>query len=381
MGSCPSKGLRCGEIVDMDPTVNAIVQAANQASAVAGVPVGEVYVGVAGEHVVGQNARAVVAVRHSARGIDARDRLRAIEKAERSVTVPEDKVVLHSIIQEFRVDGGNPTTNPIGLSGSNLEVSLHVVTVSGNPLHNIIRCVRRAGLRRPDIVLQSLASSMSVSTATEQELGTMLVDIGGGTTDVAIALGGAIRSTADLGIGGDHVTRDIARLLCCSLNDAENAKKRYGNAVPQRIERGRAFSLPSAGDLQEIMTHDEYNLAEIIEARLEEVFEELRQYLDRSGYRDQVHAGTILTGGCSLLPGIADVAERILETKCRRGLPKGLKGLAPVVENPIYSTGIGLILYGMESEKQTYHRKDSPSSFGGIGGVRRLLDYLVETFI
>ncbi len=381
MGTCPSKGLRCGEIIDVQPTVNAIAQATRRAVEVANVQIDELYVGIAGEHIRSKNTSAMVEIRHPARGIDEKDRRRAVEKAEHNVAIPEDLALIHRVIQEFRVNGGNPTANPIGLSGSNLEVSAHMVMSGADAVRNIIRCVKRAGLPQPTIVLQSLASSMSVITPTERELGTCLVDIGGGTTDVAISVAGAIRYTTEVPIGGDHITRDVAQILNCSMADAENAKKRYGCALPQMVERGRTFELPSAGDSHDLIRHEEYLLAEVIEARLEDIFTIIREKIERAGYGDHLHGGVVLTGGTSLLQGITDVAERLLETKCRRGQPRNLKGLTTVVGSPIYATGIGLILYGAEGEQMEGNPRYTSAMGGSLGGMRRLFHYFLENFI
>lgn len=371
MGSCPSRGLQCGEIVEIQPTIEAIVRATDQAMEVAGVPVSEIYVGIAGDHIRSENSQAMVEIRHPMRGIEEKDCRRAINKAA-DVVLPEEQALIHSVVQEFRVNSRGGIRNPVGLSASTLEVHVHLVMTSVDSLQNIIKCVRQAGFRQPHVVLQSLASSMSVVSPHELELGCILIDIGGGTTDVAILVDGAIRSTTEIPIGGDRITRDIAEILCCSTHDAENVKKRYGSALPEQVERGRTFEIATAGDFRRPAAQEEYELARIIEARLEDVFELVRTYIAKSGYEDQMHAGTVLTGGTALLPGITDVAERILETKCRWGSPQGLKGLAPVVGSPIYATGVGLILYGL----------DNPSvAQGSKRGVRRVLDYLVETFV
>jgi len=371
MGSCPSRGLQCGEISEIQPTIDAICRAVDQATEVANVTVGDVYVGIAGDHIQSMNSNAVVEIRHPARGIDEKDRRRAIQKAS-EVTLPEDMALIHSIVQEFRINGGRATPNPMGLSGSSLEVYTHLVTSKVDSLNNVIRCVRRAGFRHPQVVLQSLASSMSVVNPHELELGCALIDIGGGTTDVAISVEGAIRASREINLGGDRITRDIAEILPCALNHAENAKKRLGCALPEMVERGRTFQLPAMGDFNRGCTHEEYLLAEIIEARLEDIFQIVRRFIDESGLRDRLHAGAILTGGTSLLQGITDVAERILDMKCRTGAPRGLKGFAPVVSSPIYSTGVGLILYGLHADPQAAgHQR---------GGARRFLEYVVDNF-
>ena len=372
VASCPSKGLQRGEIIEIQPTVDAIIRATNQAMEIAGVQIGDLYVGIAGEHIQSKNTSASIDIRHPRRGIDEKDRRRAVDKAI-DIAVPEDQAIINTIVQEFRVNGKPRIRNPIGLSGSNLEVHTHLVLSCVDSLNNILKCVQQAGFRQPQVVLQSLASSMSVISTHELELGNIMIDIGGGTTDVAISVDGAIRETCEIGIAGDRITRDIAEILNCSLNDAENAKKRFGCAIPDMVERGRTFELPMAGDLRRMTTHEEYLLARIIEARLEDIFDVVSQYLAKSAYKNHLHAGIILTGGTALLQGITDVAERILEMKCRTGIPQGLKGFAPVVTSPIYSTGVGLILYGMQVQQQesNYRR----------GRVRRLLDYLIETFI
>ncbi|NQU44724.1 cell division protein FtsA, partial [bacterium] len=370
MGSCPSKGLRCGEITELQPTIDAIDRATQRAVEVANVSIGDIYVGIAGDHLQSRNNDAVVEIRHPARGIDEKDRQRVIQKAT-EISLPADQALVQYVVQEFQINGGKTTPNPIGLSGSNLKVSTHLVTGCVDALQNIMKCVRRAGFAHPNVVLQSLASSMSVIGSHEQELGVVLVDIGGGTTDVAISFDGAVRATGEIAMGGDYITRDIAEVLPCRLNDAENIKKRQGCALPEMVERGRTFQLPSPGNPTELITHDEYNLAEIIESRLEDVFGLVRRFVERSGYRDRLHAGLVLTGGTALLPGITDVAERILEMKCRVGAPQGLKGFTNIVTSPIYSTGVGLIMYGFEQDRQNSRRRS---------GWRRVLDYLDETF-
>jgi len=371
MGSCPSKGLRCGEITEIQPTVDAIHRATQRAMEVANVPIGEIYVGIAGEHIQSMNRDAVVEIRHPSRGIDEKDRSRAIQKATRGISLSDDQALIQYVVQEFRINEGRPTPNPIGLCGTSLKVHTHIVTGCVDSMQNIIKCVRRAGFRHPNIVLQSLASSMSVISPHERELGVALIDVGGGTTDIAVSFEGAIRATGEIPMGGDYISRDIAEVLSCRINDAENIKKRIGCALPDMVERGRTFQAPSAGDCGKLETHEEYTLAQIIESRLEDIFELVRGFIERSTFRDRLHAGIVLTGGTALLPGITDVAERILEMKCRRGSPAGLKGFAHVVNSPIYATGIGLIYYGMEIRERESRKRS---------GVRRILDYLDDTF-
>lgn len=371
-GTYSSHGLRSGEIVEIQPTVDAIVHATSQAEEVAGVSIGELYVGIAGRHISSANSKAAVPIRSSQRGIDFKDRDRVIQKV-RSVPLPEDRTLLHSVVQEFRVNGGEPTRNPVGLSGENLEVWAHLVMSSVNSVNNILRCVERAGLPTPTLVLQSLASTMSAMGHNDNQLGAVLVDIGGGTTDVAISLDGAVRWTGEVPHGGDLITRDIAKVLRCSINDAENVKKRHGCAVPDMVERGKTFEAPVAGDPGKLAVHEEYELAQIVEAALEDdILLEVRRIIDRSELRDRLSAGAIVTGGASLMPNVEDVVGRVLEMPCRRGAPAGVGGCAPVVGNPIYSTAVGLIRYGMSDAEQANSNRL---------WVRRLADWLVEHLI
>ncbi|MFP4379112.1 MAG: cell division protein FtsA [Candidatus Sumerlaeia bacterium] len=370
MGSCPSKGLRSGEIIEIQPTIDAIDRATQRAMEVADVPIGEVYVGIAGEHIESLNHQATVGIRRPTRGIDEKDRDRAIQEATK-IALPKQKALVQYVVQEYRINDGKRTPNPVGLAGSTLKVATHLVTANVDSVQNIIKCVRRAGFAQPNIVLQSLASSMSVISPHEMELGAVLVDIGGGTTDIALSFDGSIRYTREISIGGDYITRDIAEVLRCRMIDAENIKKRIGCALPDMVERGRTFELPSVGDMRQIENHDEHTLAEIIECRLEEIFQHVQYCIEQSGFRDHIHAGVVLTGGTALLPGITDVAERILEMRCRCGTPEGLQGCGHVVSSPIYATGVGLILYGMHGEQYLTRRR---------GTIRRIMDYLEGAF-
>jgi cell division protein FtsA len=370
VGSCPSKGLQSGEVIEIQPTVEAIMQACDRAVEVAGVPISEVYVGIAGEHIVSQNTRAMVEIRHPMRGIDEKDINRVVQKAM-EISVPDKQMIIHSVVQEFQVNG-HRTKRPITLSASNMEVGMHVVLSDVDVLSNVVKCVRKVGLRNPTIVLQSLASSMSVVTAKERNLGVLLVDIGGGTTDLAIFKDDAIRATGEVAMAGDRITRDVAEVLGCAPSDAENVKKRYGSARPELVERGRTFEVPMAGDVTRMATHEEYHLAEIIEARLEEIFQFVKRDLVEASYDSiQLRAGAVLTGGTALIPGITEVAERILEMPCRLGVPRNMKGFATVVSSPIYSTGVGLVRYGMDDGQPIVQRR---------GRVRRALDSMAAVF-
>lgn len=371
LGSCPSKGLQGGEITEIQPTINAIYHAVEQAQKMAGnAPIQEVYVGIAGEHILSMNNEAVVEIRHPARGIDEKDRQRVIEKAL-NIALPENQSLVQHVVQEFRVNEGKVTVNPVGLSGSSLKVHTHLVTGSVDALQNIMRSVRQAGLPQPHIVLQSLASSLSVVKPHELELGVLLVDIGGGTTDVAISVNGAPRATGEIPIGGDLITKDIACVLRCKISVAENLKKSFCCALPEMVDRSRTFKVPSAGDDSHFQEYTEYDLACIIESRLMEIFEFVRDFVEKSALRNKLHAGVVLTGGSALLTGATDVANSILDMPCRVGTPRGFQGITHAVQSPIYATGVGLIMSAMDTNQNALMPRR---------GIRRLLDYLDKTF-
>ncbi|HBF33500.1 TPA: cell division protein FtsA, partial [Candidatus Sumerlaeota bacterium] len=288
MGSYPSKGLRRGEITEISPTVDAINRATQRAIEVANVHIDDIYVGIAGGHILSVNQEACVDIRRPARGIDEKDRTRAVEKAAATLHLDRNQTLIHKVVQEFQINEGQPTHNPIGLSGSSLKAHVHLVAGCEDQLQNIIRCVKKAGFRQsPHIVLQSLASSMSVLTSHEQELGALLIDIGGGTTDLAYFANGTVRWTGEVAMGGDMITRDIMEVLGCRLNDAENVKKKLGCALPDTVDRDATFPLPQLHDPSELSTHKEHTLAEIIECRLEEIFEMALAQVTEAGFKDR----------------------------------------------------------------------------------------------
>lgn len=347
IGSSPSRGMRRGVVTDIDHTVSAILEAYGHAFELAHVAPREVYVGIAGDHISGIDVEGIVEVANPNVGIDERDCRNAIRKALQ-ITMPPDMEILHHVIREFVVNGNAGITNPTGLFGSRLEVKAHVITSSIAAANNISRCVRKARLKTSGIVLESLASALSILTDRERELGVVMIDIGGGTTDIAIFSQGTLQTTAEVALGGDAITQDVATVMHCSPHDAENLKKKFGHANPLSVDAEEHVDLPSPLKGGRRVSYPRRELAEIIEARVEDIFFAVAKVIQRSGFKDHVYAGVVLTGGTALLEGITDVAERILEFPTRVGMPQGLRGLAEVVSSPIYSTGVGLIKWAVE---------------------------------
>jgi cell division protein FtsA len=354
LGSAPSRGMRRGVVTNINQTVEAVAKAYGQAHELARVRPSEVHVGIAGDHISGINLEGMVEVANPEAGIDERDLRRARKKALKLI-LPQDISILHSFIKEYVVNEQGGITDPIGLFGHRLQVKMHVVTGSTAACNNIFRCVRKARLRTASVVLQSLASSLSVLTSRERELGVALVDIGGGTSDVAIFHGHALQRVSEIAMGGDIITQDIAKNLKTSPHDAENLKTRFGQAVPMDVDADERIELRSPAVGHKRVTHGRRELAEIIEARVEEIFFEIQKQIQTSGCADRIYAGVVLTGGTALLEGIDVVAERILGYPCRIGRPQGLLGMGSAVSSPIYATGVGLIRWAIE-EGPGYHR-------------------------
>lgn len=356
VGSSPSKGMRRGQVTDVDHTVSAIAEAFEIAHELARIAPSEIYVGIAGDHISGIDVEGMVEVTNPNVGIDERD-CNGVVKRALSFSMPADMEILHHVIREFLVNGNPGIENPIGLYGTRLEVRAHVITSSIAAANNLTRCVKRAGLKTSQIVLESLASSLAILSESERELGVVMVDIGGGTTDIAIFCQGTLQHTAEIALGGDAITQDVSTMLRCSPHDAENLKKKFGHANPLSIDSEEYIDLPSPLKGGRRVSYPRRELAEVIEARVEEIFEAVKKVVDRSGFRDQVYAGAVLTGGTSLLEGIEAVAERMLEYPTRIGMPQGLRGMAEVVSSPIYSTGVGLIQWAVH-EGPGYQRQN-----------------------
>jgi len=371
VGSHPSRGLKKGVVVNIDSTVQSIQRAVEEAELMAGCQIHSVFAGIAGSHVRSLNSHGIVAIRD--KEVAPGDVDRVIDAA-RAVAIPADQKILHILPQEFIIDHQEGIREPIGMSGVRLEAKVHIVTGAESAAQNIVKCVQRCGLEVEDIVLEQLASSYAVLAEDEKELGVCLVDIGGGTTDLAVFSGGAIRHTAVIPVAGDQVTNDIAVSLRTPTHHAEDLKIRYACALSHLANPDVTIEVPSVGDRPPRRLARQ-TLAEVVEPRYEELFALVREELSRSGYDDMIAAGVVLTGGSAKMEGVIDLAEEIFHAPVRLGLPQGVMGLVDVVRNPIHATGVGLLLFGREN----YVRRGGRSPPGGQG-VRSVLDRMKAWF-
>ena len=365
IGSHPSKGLKRGVVVNIESTVQSIQKAVEEAELMAGCDIHSVYTGIAGSHIRSLNSHGIVAIRDNE--VSESDVERVIDAA-RAVAIPADQKILHILPQEFLIDNQDGIREPVGMSGVRLEAKVHMVTGAESAAQNIVKCVKRCGLDVDDIVLEQLASSYSVLTEDEKELGSCLVDIGGGTTDIAVFIGGAIQHTAVIPIAGDQVTNDIAVSMRTPTPYAEEIKIKYACALSQLANPDETIEVPSVGDRPPRRLARQ-TLAEIVEPRFEELFKLIRNELKRSGYEELIAAGIVITGGSSKMEGAVELAEEIFHIPVRLGVPQYVEGLLDVVRNPIHATGVGLLLYGCESINQSGYSRSSSHIAYGIGDV------------
>jgi cell division protein FtsA len=342
MGSHESKGLKKGVVVNIEATVNAIQRALEEAELMADCKIQRVYTGIAGSHIRSFNSTGMVPIRD--REVTPMDVNRVIETA-RAMPIPTDQQVLHILTQEFIVDGQDGVREPLGMSGVRLEVKVHIVTGAVSAAQNIVKCVRRCGLEVSDLILQPLASSLAVLTEDEKELGVCLVDIGGGTTDVAIFREGAIRHTAVIPIAGDQITNDIAMALRTPTQEAEELKLRHGCSLRQLADALETIEVPGVGD-RPPRELSRQTLAEVIEPRVEELYSLVQKVLRESGYEELLSSGIVLTGGSSVMHGMVELGEEIFHMPVRLGVPRYAGGLSDVIRSPRYSTAVGLLLDG-----------------------------------
>ncbi len=373
IGSHPSRGLKKGVVVNIESTVQSIQRAVEEAELMAGCEIHAVYAGIAGNHIRSLNSHGIVAIRDSE--IAAGDVDRVIDAA-RAVAIPADQKILHILPQEFIIDNQDGIKEPIGMSGVRLEAKVHMVTGAVSAAQNIIKCVRRCGLEVDDIILEQLASSYSVLMEDEKELGVCLVDIGGGTTDIAIFTDGSIRHTAVIPIAGDQVTNDIAVALRTPTQYAEEIKIKYGCALTQLASPEETIEVPSVGD-RPARRLARQTLAEVIEPRYEELFTLVQAELRRSGFDDLIAAGVVLTGGTSKMEGVIELAEEVFHTPVRLGLPQYVEGLVDVVRNPIHATGVGLLIYG---HKQRHVKTPHLGETSGSGVWARMKSWFQGNF-
>src|SRR5690554_2728077 len=374
IGSHPSRGIKKGVVVDIESTVHSIKRAVEEAELMAGVNIHSVYVGIAGSHIQSFNSHGIVAVRDGE--VNATDLERVLDAAK-AVPVAQDQRVLHILPQEYLVDGQEGIKEPIGMSGVRLEAKVHLITGAANAIHNIERCIQRCNLQVDGLVLEQLASSYAVLTDDERELGVCLVDIGGGTTDIAIFTEGAIRHTAVIPIAGDQVTNDIAMALRTPTQHAEKIKIKYACALTQLAKADETIKVPSVGD-RPPRDLSRQSLAEVVEPRYDELFTLIQAELRRSGFEDMVAAGIVLTGGTAKMEGVVDLAEEIFHMPVRLARPQGVSGLTDVINNPIYSTGVGLLLFA--AQQQTNNRKNMPAEEPQDSYLSRIKDWIKVNF-
>ena len=360
IGSHPSRGLKKGVVVNIESTVQSIQRAVEEAELMAGCEIHSVYAGIAGSHVRSLNSHGIVAIKD--KEVVQGDVERVIDAAK-AVAIPADQKILHVLPQEYIIDSQEGIRDPIGMSGVRLEAKVHIVTGADSAAQNIVKCVQRCGLAVDDIVLEQLASSYAVLTEDEKDLGVCVVDIGGGTTDIAVFGGGAIRHTAVIPIAGDQVTNDIAVSMRTPTQYAEDIKIKYACALSQLANPDETIEVPSGGDRPPRRLARQ-TLAEIVEPRYEELFGLIRDELRRSGLEESVATGIVLTGGSAKMEGAIELAEEVFHMPVRLGVPQFVSGLVEVVSNPIHATGVGLLLYAKGNLEAP--RSEAPLLSGGV---------------
>jgi len=374
VGHAPSDGLRRGVVINIDETVRSIKRAVEQAELMCGYKITKVYAGIAGDHIRSINSKGVIAVSGRDKIIDEDDVERVINAAK-AIALPMDREILHVLPQEYVVDDQDGIKNPVHMAGTRLEAEVHIVTAAAASAHNIANCIREAGYGVADIVLEPYASSLSVLDPDERELGVCIIDIGGGTTDIAMFFDGSIRHTAVLGIGGNHVTSDLSQGLRTVHEQAEELKKKYGVAMQSLLEKEELVRVPGVGGRapREISRSV---LSAIIQPRMTELFQIAQSKMKESNVYDSMGAGVVLTGGASLLNGITELAEKVMGMPVRIGLPKAGGGLVETIQSPVYATGVGLIYYALKDTDHT--ESEDPMSFEWI--KQRLKSFVDNIF-
>ncbi len=371
VGTHPSRGLKKGVVVNIESTVQSIQRAVEEAELMAGCEIHSVYAGIAGSHVRSLNSHGIVAIKD--KEVVQGDVERVIDAAK-AVAIPADQKILHVLPQEYIIDSQEGIRDPIGMSGVRLEAKVHIVTGADSAAQNIVKCVQRCGLAVDDIVLEQLASSFAVLTEDEKDLGVCMVDIGGGTTDIAVFGGGAIRHTAVIPIAGDQITNDIAVSMRTPTQYAEDIKIKYACALSQLANPDETIEVPSVGDRPPRRLARQ-TLAEIVEPRYEELFGLIRDELRRAGLEEQVATGIVLTGGSAKMEGAIELAEEVFHMPVRLGVPQYVTGLSEVVSNPIHATGVGLLLYAKNN--MDAQRTEAPLL---AGGMKNLLERMKAWF-
>jgi len=374
IGTAPSKGLRRGYVVNIDATVASIQQAVDEAENMAGCEITTVYAAISGAHVRGLNSHGIVAVKD--KEVREADISRVIEAAK-AVAIPMDREVLHVLPQQYVVDDQDGIRDPLGMAGVRLEAKVHIVTTAVASAQNVIKCANRCNLQVADIVLESLASAQAVLEDDEKELGVAMIDIGGGTCDLMVYSDGAIVHTSVLPLGGGHITNDIATVLRTPLDSADKIKKKYGCAWRGHVEDGETMEVPSVGGRGPRVL-PRMDLVQVIEPRVEEIFEHVKKELMRCGYYDGLAAGVVLTGGATSMDGVTEIAEQVLGLPTRRGAPTKIGGLVDVVRSPAYSTGVGLVMFGAGQDVGT--KQPARTDMDRPGLIKRAWGRLAEMF-
>jgi len=374
IGTSPSKGLRKGVVINIESTVEAIRKALQEAELMAGCEIKSVFAGIAGGHIKGFNSQGVIAIKN--REVN-NDDIRRVIDAAKAIAIPMDREVIHILPQEFIIDDQDGIKEPLGMSGVRLEAKVHIVTGAVASAQNIIKSCQRAGVDVGDIVLEQLASSDAVLSPDEKDLGVALVDIGGGTTDIAIFVDGAIKHTSVLSLGGNHLTNDIAVGLRTPMAEAEKIKQQFGCCLTAMVGKDETIEVPSVGG-RETRVLSRQLLAEILEPRVEEIFTLVNREIVKSGFEDVIASGLVITGGSAILPGMPELAEQVLNLPVRRGMPRDIGGLTDVVNSPVYATGVGLVKYGSRNLQTRNFTIGQENLFDKV--VRRMKDWFGEFF-
>ncbi len=362
VGLAPSNGLRRGVVINIEKTVQSIEEAVEQAELMCGYKINNVYAGIAGDHIRSINSKGVIAISGKDGVIDEEDVKRVISAA-RAIALPMDREVLHVLPQEYTVDDQDGIKNPVQMSGTRLEAEVHIVTAAAASAQNITNCIDAAGCTVNDIVLEPYASSLAVLHPDERDLGVCIIDIGGGTTDIAMFFDGSIRYTSVLGLGGHHVTGDLSQGLRTSKEQAEEIKKKYGIAMQSLLEKDELIRVPGVGGRapREISRSV---LSAIIQPRMTELFQLALREMQKSDVFDSMGAGVVLTGGASMLEGAAELAEQVMGMPVKIGIPKAMGGLVETVQSPMFATGVGLVHYAIKHGPQ--HKSGERISFHWI---------------
>lgn len=370
LGSHGSNGMKKGVVVNIESTVQSIQRAIEEAELMADCQVHSVYAGIAGNHIRGLNSHGMVAIKDK-REVTAGDVDRVVDAAQ-AVAIPADQKILHVLPQEYTIDQQEGIREPVGMSGIRLDAKVHLVTAADSAVQNIEKCVRRCGLEVDDVILEQVASSHAVLTEDEKELGVCLLDIGGGTTDIAVYTEGAIRHTAVIPIAGDQVTNDIAVAIRTPSQQAEELKVKFGCAVRHMVSEEEEIEVPGMGE-RSAKRLSRATLASVIEPRFDELLQLVQANLKHSGYLELIGGGVVITGGSAKTEGLVDLAEEIFHMPVRIGAPDKVGGMTETMRNPIYSTGVGLLLYGMENRKTQQFRGES-----GVGFVERIKRWISQ---